>query len=306
MSFATHSMVGRLAVAFVSLALWGCSEEQSETLAAGETFQDCEYCPEMIVVPSGSFMMGASDADDEAIDRLERPQKRITFSEKFAVGVTEVTVAQYRFCQLNGGCNASDRLYVLQLPDGRVINSRETSAFDEALLDVTYPEAGLNWLQAKAYTDWLSKHTGKSYRLLTEAEWEYVARAGSDTVYWWGDDFETGRAHCFACYENGLTFSEQEQIKVASFPPNPFGIYDLFGNVKEWVLDCRESEFAKKAFFYISDKRNGFCEGRGVRGGTFGNGYKPRASQRTFSKVDTVFKYYGFRVATEYLPERSN
>lgn len=173
-----------------------------------ETFRDCPDCPEMVVVPAGQFMMGSPD-NDLAHMTSERPQHKVTIAEPFAVGKFEVTFAEWDACVLNGGCSGY-------------------RPSDEGWGRGRRPVIHVSWSDAQEYVAWLSKKSGKTYRLLSEAEWEYAARAGTTTRYAFGNSITTQEAQ----------FSARKTAEVGSFKPNAFGLYDMHGNVMEWVEDC--------------------------------------------------------------------
>lgn len=158
------------------------------------------------------------------------------------------------------------------------------------------PVVGVSWDDARAYTAWLSRETGRSYRLPSEAEWEYAARAGGRGSYWWGFGLEPNRAVCFDC---GSAWDNRSTAPVGSFDPSPFGLHDTAGNVMEWVEDCYQSGYEGAP----SDGRartDGPCTDRVARGGAFN---KPSASMRTFVRArfvpGTRLNMLGFRVARD-------
>ena len=170
-----------------------------------ETFKDCnDGCPEMVVIPAGSFVMGSTEVDQE------KPPHPVTFRQSFAIGKYEVTFAEWEACVRGGGCVGNKTPNDYGWGKGRrpVINVSATDA--------------------KEYLTWLSRKTGKSYRLLTEAEWEYAARAGSTSAFPWGNEVGNGNANCHGC---GI--SNQQSTPVGSFRANGFGLYDMHGNVME-------------------------------------------------------------------------
>ncbi|MEO5375831.1 MAG: formylglycine-generating enzyme family protein [Alphaproteobacteria bacterium] len=181
----------------------------ARALETGEVFQDCPDCPEMVVVGAGSFIMG-SDAAPE-----QRPPVAVTIARPFALATTETTFDLWEACVAGGGC--------AKIPD------------DHGWGRGRQPVINISWDEANAFTRWLSKLTGATYRLPTEAEWEYAARAGTTTAYWWGDHVGDGKANCRKC---NAEWGGRQSAPVASFPANPFGLYDLNGNVWEWVADC--------------------------------------------------------------------
>ena len=180
---------------------------------AGRRFRDCPACPEMIVVPTGSYEMG-SPLSEAGRDDDEGPVHQVTIAKPFAVGKYEVTFDEWDACVADGGC--------------------KHQKYDRDSDRGNRPVEVL-WDEAQKFVGWLSRVTGKPYRLLSEAEWEYVARAGSTTAYPWGDDIGTNKANCDGC---GSQWDEQSTAPVGSFEANAFGIFDTAGNAWEWVEDC--------------------------------------------------------------------
>ncbi len=186
---------------------------------AGRTFRDCEYCPEMVVVPAGSFTMGAPSSEpgrdsDEA-------QHHVTIAHDFAVGRYPVTRDEY-------GQFAAET--------SRASNNWQNPVFAQTGRD---PVVNVSWDDAKAYVAWLSEKTGHSYRLLSEAEYEYAERAGTSTAYWWGDNADE-----LCRYANGGPCNHHGTVPVGSYPANAFGLYDMAGNVWEWTEDCWNGSYA--------------------------------------------------------------
>jgi len=189
-------------------------------VAPGTVFQDCPDCPEMVVVPPGQFMMGSPDTDPVRF-RAEGPVHRVTIPASFAAGKYEVTFEEWDACVSAGGCSHKPG--------------------DEGWGRVRHPVIFVNWNDAQEYVRWLSKKTGKTYRLLSEAEWEYVARAGTTTPYHTGEQISTSQANYDGNYTyNGSSKGETRErtIPVGSFGANQFGLHDVHGNVREWVQDC--------------------------------------------------------------------
>lgn len=174
----------------------------------GNTYRDCDVCPQMVVVPAGRFNMGSN-----AGNREEKPPHAVVIPRPFAIGTHEVSVDDWDACLREAGCRQSP----------------------EHGLQGKTPMANVSWDDAQAYVTWLSNKTGRKYRLPTEAEWEYAARAGSKTRYWWGDTHGSGRANCTDC---GVQWSGRSAAPIGSFEPNPYGLYDVHGNVWEWTADC--------------------------------------------------------------------
>ena len=178
----------------------------------GVIFRDCDQCPQMVVVPAGRFRMGdvsGAGASDE------KPVHDVILAAPFAVGKYEVTFAEWDACVAAGGCK--------HRPE------------DEGWGRGSRPVIDVSWEDTQQYVGWLSRETGKPYRLLSEAEWEYVARAGTTTKYPWGDDIGTNRANCAGC---GSQWDNKMTAPVESFEANAFGLFDTAGNVWEWVEDC--------------------------------------------------------------------
>jgi formylglycine-generating enzyme required for sulfatase activity len=243
--------------------------EAERALKAGDTFRECaQNCPEMIVVPAGEFIMGSPDAN-------ERPQHKVTIGRPFAVSKFEVTFADWDACVSVGGC------------------PQEGGTNDAGWGRGARPVIYVNWDDAQAYAAWFSRMTGKTYRPLTEAEWEYAARAGTATAYSWGDDIGKNNANCNGC---GSQWDNRQPAPVGSFKPNPFGLYDMHGNVWEWVQDCFQDNY-NGAPADGSAWTKGNCNHRVVRGGGWAD--SPvflRAAFRITYSSDFRFLNLGFRL----------
>ena len=215
----------------------------------GSVFRDCPACPEMVVVPAGTFLMGSDRRDDESFDN-ERPRHRVTV-EPFALGVHEVTRDEYQAFAAATGRGSGDRCLAFDAEDER-FDWREEASWRSPGYPQTgdHPVACVNWEDAQAYARWLSTETGQAYRLPSEAEWEYAARAGTTTRRHWGDDPDDGCA-----YANGADRTAKRRFDnwtwvtdctdgvlwtslVGAYEPNALGLHDMPGNVSEWVEDC--------------------------------------------------------------------
>ena len=242
--------------------------------AAGEVFRDCAGCPELVVVPSGSFMMG-SPGHEGGRDGDEGPRHRVAIGEAFAVGVYEVTFGEWDACRGEGGCshNPGDRGW------GR--GSR--------------PVVGVSWEDAKEYVRWLSRKTGEGYRLLSESEWEYAARGGSTTRYWWGDAVGRGRANCDGC---GSRWDDESTAPVGSFSPNGYGLHDVHGNVWERVEDCWHGSYVGAPGDGSAWTTGGKCGLRVRRGGSWYD-YPRYVRSANRYRLDSGSRrnHVGFRVA---------
>jgi formylglycine-generating enzyme required for sulfatase activity len=243
-------------------------------LEPGKAFKECPTCPEMVVVPPGSFVMGSTK---EEVGRFpdEGPQRKVTISQQFAVARFAVSFEEWDACLADKGCNG--------FAPATKLGSQGKQ-----------PVTGISWPDAKAYAAWLSSKTGKSYRLLAEAEREYVARAGSTTTYWWGDEIGKGSANCDGC---GSIWDGKQSAPVGSFRPNAFGLHDLHGNVWEWVEDCYEGNYQGSPNDG-SARTTGNCVSRVLRGGAFNTPPRSlRSANRGRFRSDVRFLDIGFRLA---------
>lgn len=261
----------------LSVLLCSCiSLKNSDQYNAGNEFKHCYLCPQMIIIPAGEFMMG-SPATETNRGNDESPQRNVIVDDDFAVGVFEITYKQWEFCLNDNGC--------------------DHNPVDNGWGRDNQPVSNVSWLDAKQYIEWLSNKTGHQYRLLTEAEWEYVARAGSTTRFWWGDETPRGKAVCIKCDLTGETNNRSKSV--GSYAPNPFGLYDLHGNVWEWVEDCWSKNYVDHpvdASAFIPEEQ---CKRRVVRGGAWPNGGRQLRSANRSWKGPThrSMNGKGFRVA---------
>ncbi|HEY8587175.1 MAG TPA: SUMF1/EgtB/PvdO family nonheme iron enzyme [Rhodanobacter sp.] len=274
--------------------------------------------PAMVVIPTGSFQMGAPASDADRIAAAQ-PQHLVTISSGFAMSRTAVTVAEFReFVRASGYVPDSVKLGGASVYDERSGAMRDESSatwqddYAGRRADGKLPVVNVSWNDAHAYTEWLSQRTGKAYRLPSEAEFEYALRGGTTTRYWWGDDAprsqvenvtgsgdrsRSGRrwSHAFAGYRDGYW----GPAPVMSFAANPFGLYDINGNVSEWVMDCWHDSYLR-APTDGSAWVNPGCPTHVVRGGSWGSSPE---------QVDSAYRQgvagnvrsgrVGFRVARE-------
>jgi formylglycine-generating enzyme required for sulfatase activity len=249
-----------------------------EDEAPGREFRDCaDVCPLMVVLPAGEFTMG-SPPDEPGRRDTEGPQHKVKIARPFAVGKYEVTFAEWDACEADGGCKSRPR------------------PRDEGWGRGRRPVINVDWSDAKEYAAWLSRKTGKTYRLLSEAEWEYAARAGTTTPYAFGDtilDWPAGKFR--AQYGAKMT------AEVGSFPANGFGLHDMHGNVWEWVEDAwhRNFEGAPTDGSVWSERYPVY---RVVRGGAWylSSAGNLRSASRWTSmppRNGNRYNYIGFRVA---------
>jgi formylglycine-generating enzyme required for sulfatase activity len=236
----------------------------------GNSFRDCPLCPELVVVPAGSFMMGSNKGRPD-----ETPVHKVTIAKPFAVCKFEVTFAEWDACVAAGGCQHKPE--------------------DEGSGRGKRPVVNVRWDDiTKQYLPWLSRKTGKTYRLLSEAEWEYAARAGTTTVYSWGDDVGKGNANCSGCSSQ---WDGTKTAPVGSFKANSFGLHDMHGNVSEWVQDCYADNY-KDAPADGSARDQKDCKARVVRGGSWLIGFGAmRAAYHYSFRPSSLNGDGGFRVA---------
>jgi formylglycine-generating enzyme required for sulfatase activity len=242
------------------------------------SFRECaKDCPEMIVIPPGKFTMGSPETENGRAN-WEGEEHEVKIATSFAVSKFDVTFADWDACVSVGGCP--------QVADGEMGRG-------------TKPVINVDWDEAQQYVTWLSKMTNHPYRLLTEAEWEYAARAGSTTPYYWGDQFGVPFGHevnanCSGCMPENK-WAEQTS-PVGSFKPNAFGLYDMAGNVEQWVQDCFNDNY-HGAPADGSAWTSGNCSRRIARGGSWGlGGDAIRAASRTWAPSDGRDRYRGFRL----------
>ena len=252
---------------------------QEQALKPGDLFKECaQDCPEMILLPTGSFTMG-SPATEPGHLSFESPLHTVTIAKPFAVSKFELTFADWDACVAGGGCGGYKPK---DLGWGRG----------------PQPVINVSWEDAQHYVGWLARLTGKPYRLLSEAEYEYAARAGTTTAYPWGDDVRLNgmvMANCGGC---GSQWGGKQPAPVGSFPPNKFGLYDMVGNVWEWAADCVHYDFNDAPTDGLAWNVGGDCSKRVLRGGTWlGDAVVVRSAIRGRSNAGDRDGEAGFRVA---------
>jgi formylglycine-generating enzyme len=307
----TDSEENRLAPAEMAAAVQPSSPDAP---GIGQSFRDCEKCPEIVVVPPGRFEMGTDQAetDREGVPddfaQRERPRHALVVNAPLAVGKYHVTREEYaRFVEATGyagghGCYIWNGHEVKSDPG----KSWRDPSFSQTDRD---PVVCVNWYDAKAYAAWLSQLTGKAYRLLTEAEWEYAARAATTTSRPWGND-----ANAVCHYANGADLEMKTHLEnwtaaqcrdgyvftspVGRFEPNEFGLYDMLGNAWHWVEDCFHSNYVDAPSDASIAVEWGECSQRVVRGGSWNNGPSYlRAGVRDGVGTGNRDSFNGFRVA---------
>jgi formylglycine-generating enzyme required for sulfatase activity len=243
---------------------------EERALKSGDSFRECDECPEMVVVPAGEFMMGSEEFDSE------KPSHKVSIRRPYAVGKYEVTFAEWEACVAEGGCRGNLR------PD------------DKGWGRGRRPVINISWHDAKEYVTWVSRKAGNPYRLPSEAEWEYAARAGTTTRYAFGNAVNRKLAH----YSEGARGSAGKTMEVGSFPANGFGLHDMHGNVWEWCEDSLHSNY-EGAPDDGSAWAGGDASHRIIRGGAWLNNHDRdlRSAHRNKSAPAGRFDGIGFRVA---------
>lgn len=289
-------------IAIVAIAAWfgqpptikvtPLSQAQEQALKPKATFQECSQCPTMVVVPAGSFTMG-SPANEPTRADDEGPQHQVTIAHPFAVGKYDVTRDEFAAFVRATGYGAASKCSVLSGKEW--VEKTDLSWRNPGFAQTgSNPVTCVDWSDAQAYVNWLHKLTGKAYRLLSESEWEYAARAGTTTTRYWGEALGINNADCDGC---GSQWDNKSTAPVGSFAANPFGLYDMAGNVDQWVADCWSKTYAG-APTDGSAWTSGDCSTRSIRGGSW---WSPpdriRSAWRDGSVNNADRDLYGFRVA---------
>ena len=233
--------------------------------------------PELVKIKAGDFEMGSNKGDDD-----EKPIHKVSLKNSFQISKNEITFNEYDYYIW------SVQKELANLSKKKIVNY----SFDQDWGRDNRPVINVNWHDAQGYANWLGKQTGQSCRLPSEAEWEYVARAGSQKNYSWGDDIGKNKANCLGCGSQW----ERKSAPVGSFSPNPFGLNDMHGNVYEWVQDCYKNNYANvptNGSAYEEAK----CDGRVLRGGSWGGtSGLLRSAYRGYYGPDVRNSTFGFRI----------
>lgn len=247
---------------------------------SAQTVRDCSDCPEMVVLPAGEYLMGSPKSESH---RGTEAQHRVMIGAPFAVSRLEITFAQWDACVADGGCDG----YRPDAPWGRG----------------PMPVVNVNFKNAMAYTAWLSRKTGHGYRLLSESEWEYAARGGSTAAFAFGATLAASQANFDASSKTDLNpkgAMRNKAIRGGQFKPNGFGLYDMHGNVWEWVQDCWNDEYGPALPADGKPALTGDCGGRVLRGGSWEDGAADvRAAARVASAAGDRSWSDGIRVARD-------
>lgn len=278
----------------------GAMAQAAPTHTPGQAFKECADCPEMVVLPAGSFVMGSPE--NEEMRDPDEAQHKVTFAKPFAVGKFAVTWDQWMACVSDGAC------------DGLAIEAALRTGLDGKPIAKyvdhgrgTRPVVGASWYDAKRFVGWLNQKTGTgAYHLITEAEWEYAARAGTTTTYPWGDkpdhnyaNFGKDEGEGLGGKVDGRDVWMDDTAPSGSFPPNKFGLYDMHGNTYEWTEDC----YQKDALLLPTDGspvHDGNCNVRVMRSTSFTSNPKTlRSGNRAgqYSPATRGRNYLSFRIA---------
>jgi sulfatase modifying factor 1 len=288
-----------------------------------EPFRDCSECPVMVPIPPGSFVMGVASDEEERENVLPQfrgwsaPQHLVTFRESFAIGKYDITRNEFADFVRESSYRTGDTCWNT-VDNAQLRRNEMREVAQQNWAKPGFPQTGkdpvvcVSWNDAKAYVDWLSSKTHRKYRLPTEAEWEYAARAGTEGARYWGDSQDNACAYAnvsglsrlgttkypiskdrfFACWD-----SYRFTSPVDAFPPNPFGIHDVLGNVAQWVEDCWNQGYVG-APTDGSAWLSGECRGRPIRGATWNNPPNVvHVGNRAWLGVGMRMGTIGFRVA---------
>ena len=258
--------------------------EAEQTLKDGDPFKECaSYCPEMIVVPAGTLIMGSPASEQGRYDN-EGPQHDVVFARSFAIAKFDVTFDDWDACVAHGDCDPS-------------VSDSGYGRGQQPVINVT-------WDHAQHYAAWLSRITGKPYRLLSEAEFEYAARAGTRTAYPWGDEIGKSNANCVDCDSE---WDNKRPSPVGSFPANRFGLYDMLGNVWQWVEDCYHKDYEGAPQNGSAWVEGADCSLRVLRGGSWTDDLHILRSATRYAVRGAQGANVGFRVGRAlFTPSVSN
>lgn len=267
--------------------------EAAKKAGLAPEFNDGYGFPEMVVIPAGSYRMGE-----------ESDKHKVTITRSFAVGKYPVTVEEwYRFVDAKSVVKKEPMsVHFGAEGDGSEVKPYVEQEYpphrpsDNGWVGITLPVTNVSWFDAQDYVRWLSAETGLTYRLLTEAEWEYVCRAGTTTEYYWGN--ELGNNNC-NCQDSGSKWSCKRASRVGSFAPNAFGVHDMLGNVWEWVQDHWHNNYEGAPQDEVAWTYGGNQQSRVVRGGSWDCGPRlARSASRARAVTSSRYDDFGFRVAS--------
>jgi formylglycine-generating enzyme required for sulfatase activity/uncharacterized caspase-like protein len=262
-----------------------CDGVETTCLKPKDSFRDCPTCPEMVVVPAGSFTIGSPASEPQRSKSNDEVQIRVSIPAPFAVGKYAVSFDEWDACVADGGCNGY-------------------KPADQGWGRGKHPVINVNWVDAKAFAAWVSRKTSKSYHLLSETQREYATRAGTTTPFWWGTSITPKQANYDDTYASGGSKGEfrRRTVPVDSFEPNPWGFYNVHGNVWEWTEDCwNDSNDGNPR--NGSARTTGDCSRRVVRGGSWESvPHYLRSAFRLPRIWDVRLNFLGFRLARTLSP----
>ena len=289
--------------------------DSSPSAEPGGKFRECRNCPEMVVVPAGTFTMGSPESEQGRF-KNEGPQHRVTIPRPFAIAAYDVTVAEYRrfATETRRATPDSCRVYDVSFADNDLVRVRGKNWKKPNFRQTDrHPVVCVTWDDAAAYSVWINRQVGNSdtgpYRLPSEAEWEYTARAGTTTAFSWGNGIARSLTNYgpdelrFAPVASGADRWEYTS-PIGSFPPNPWGLYDMAGNVWQFTRDCWHDSY-DGAPVDGSPRLDGKCDERVVRGGSW---FKPPMGERSAKRgqgkvVDLKGNHeIGFRLVRDLSP----
>jgi formylglycine-generating enzyme required for sulfatase activity len=289
-----------IAAIFVLKVSGGFAASPDAGMRTGGTFKDCEICPEMVVIPPGVFIMGSPETEKNRDQ--DEVQHKVTIPYSFAVSKGPITWNQWDACVRDAVCDGNAVENALRLDhEGKPIQDYVGHS------QGNHPVVGVSWWDAQAFILWLNRKIGEEkYRLLSESEFEYAARAGTTTAYWWGDE----PSHEYANYgkdsdqdlggmASGRDVWENSTSPICSFPTNAFGLCDMHGNVYQWIQDCYETDVTLLPTDG-STAKSGDCTVRGFRSNSFESNSKTlRSANRAYVYAPETRgrNYLGFRVA---------
>jgi formylglycine-generating enzyme required for sulfatase activity len=284
------------------------AEHAPAALQPRESFKDCADCPEMVALPAGEFMMGSPESELERREPEGRP-RRVLIPSHFAIGRFEITMDEFSAFVADSKMAVGEQCRKIVGVNGATARWGPSEAsFRQPGFEVTgkHPVVCISWHDAQAYVAWLGRRTGKLYRLPTEAEWEYAARAGTSTSYSFGNDPTELCAYAKfadlgspfgwrgACRSDIVTYGT---IPVGSLKPNPWGLFDMHGNAWEWVQDCWTPNAVEIPTDGSAFSRPG-CEIGVIRGGSWAAGFgRSRSASRWPTPIAEHYQHVGFRVA---------
>ncbi|WP_161796358.1 formylglycine-generating enzyme family protein [Arsukibacterium ikkense] len=259
----------------LSIFIISCGKSHNySTEFIADKLSDGSEGPQLSIVPAGKGVVGE---DYNSSYGYFGPQRTIEIPAAFAISRSEITFAQY-----DKFATATNR----PVPD------------DKGWGRDDMPVINVSWLDATAYAEWLTEQTGQKYRLPSETEWEYAARAGTKTVYWWGNNYIQSKEHCDRDIGNCTQGTEAAQPWVSGrYQPNPFGLYDVSSNVAEWVLDCDDEDNRSND---MTPVKTGDCDSRIVKGGSYSDrAHIIRLSNRVSIGIESRYSSVGFRLVRE-------